>query len=160
MNTDFNMIIREAEPAEAETLSSLALRSKAYWGYSSEFMLACRKELTYSAEQILSQDYRFFLGEIAGVCTGFYAISRTSQETAELEALFIEPSHIGKGYGRTLIKHAKVVAGALGFSRLTLQSDTNAAEFYRAMGSVFVGERESASIPGRYLPVYSIELST
>jgi len=33
-------------------LSNLAFRSKAHWGYSDEFMAACRDELTYSSEKI------------------------------------------------------------------------------------------------------------
>ena len=42
----FDPPIRSARPEEAETLSALALRSKAYWGYPADFMEACREELT------------------------------------------------------------------------------------------------------------------
>jgi hypothetical protein len=35
---------RRARPNEAAVLSELALRSKAYWGYSDEFMEQCRAE--------------------------------------------------------------------------------------------------------------------
>ena len=40
--------IRRALPSEAASQSALARRSKAVWGYSPEFMEACRDELTLS----------------------------------------------------------------------------------------------------------------
>jgi hypothetical protein len=40
-----NLVIREAVSSEAALLSALAMRSKAYWGYSSDFMEKCRAEL-------------------------------------------------------------------------------------------------------------------
>ncbi|CAH8245865.1 hypothetical protein WJ0W_003100 [Paenibacillus melissococcoides] len=46
------MLIRKAKPDEAGYLSGLAFRSKAYWGYSHDFMEACRDSLTVSPERI------------------------------------------------------------------------------------------------------------
>ena len=40
---------RSAKPEEADALSALAFRSKAYWGYGAEFLEACRSELTLTA---------------------------------------------------------------------------------------------------------------
>ena len=40
--------LRDGESNEAEALSALALRSKAYWGYDEAFMTACVGELTVS----------------------------------------------------------------------------------------------------------------
>jgi hypothetical protein len=51
--------IRPASPDEAALISSLAIRSKGHWGYSAEFLDACRDELTYTAAQIASTDYEF-----------------------------------------------------------------------------------------------------
>jgi len=48
------IIIRDAVPDEAVLLSDLAMRSKAYWGYSIEFMEACRQELTVLPSDIKS----------------------------------------------------------------------------------------------------------
>ena len=44
--------IRLARLDEAEQLTQLALRSKASWGYSEEFMAACRDELTLTAARL------------------------------------------------------------------------------------------------------------
>ena len=43
-------MIRRANVSEVESLSDIAYRSKAHWGYTREFMDACRDELTLSAE--------------------------------------------------------------------------------------------------------------
>ena len=43
-------VIRAARSDEAGLLSEIAFRSKAYWGYSEEFMVSCREELTVTAE--------------------------------------------------------------------------------------------------------------
>ena len=150
--------MRPARPAEAEALSTLALRSKAHWGYSSAFMEACRDELTYRADDIASASFRFVVAEVDAAIVGFYALERLSAEEVELEALFVEPSHIGCGWGRALITHARQEAAKWGASTMTIQGDPHAEAFYRAAGGVRTGHRVSASVPGRYLPVFTIEL--
>jgi hypothetical protein len=107
------MGIREAFPDEARLLSDLALRSKAHWGYSQDFLDSCRPELTVDPAQIGSDDYQYFATVDEDVIIGFYALEHLD-DGYELEALFVEPAHIGT--------------------------------------------RESASIPGRYLPLFEIEI--
>lgn len=65
---------------------------------------------------------------------------------------------IGRGLGRTLIEHAKEKATDLGIRQLVIQGDANAEAFYKAAGGVRDGQRESGSIPGRFLPVFRIDL--
>lgn len=154
-----NCSIRHVHPEEAASLSALALRSKAYWGYSAEFIAACRAELTYSADQIQGDNFRFFVAENGGSLIGFYALGQLSIDELELEALFVDPPYIGKGYGRALIEHAKRTAAELGAAFLIIQGDPNAERFYRAAGGKPTGCRESASIPGRYLPTFAISLA-
>ena len=148
--------IRPAKPQESDRLSALAFRSKVYWGYPQEFMNACRAELTYTADDI--RDHHFFVILNDDRPVGFYGLTRLAAIEIELEALFVEPEYIGKGYGRALIEHAKTVAKQLGGSELIIQGDPNAAQFYLRAGGKLIGERESASIPGRYLPVFSVYL--
>ena len=101
-------VIRPAKSAEADFLSALALRSKAHWGYSAAFLDACKDELSFTAEQIQSDGFNFFVAEADSMCIGFYALSR----------------------------------------------------IYHAAGGVRSGRRESASIRGRFLPLFTIDLST
>jgi GNAT superfamily N-acetyltransferase len=150
--------IRPARTGEARLLSELALRSKAHWGYSTEFLEAVRTELSYNEEQLQSERMRFFVLESAGRSVGFYALAHQSGTEIELDALFVEPEHIGKGFGRLLIEHAKSVAAAMGGTRLIIQGDPNAERFYLAAGAVLTGTRESASIPGRFLPTFAMDL--
>ena len=42
---------------------------------------------------------------------------------------------------------------------MIIQGDPNAKNFYLKVGAKLIGERESASIPGRYLPVFIINLT-
>ena len=148
--------IRLARPEEADLLSALAKRSKAYWGYPDEFMAACQAELTYTPEQIDAPQYTFCM------CTtgGFHALLQLTADTVELEALFVEPQHIGSGFGRKLIEHAQDHARQLGASSLVIQGDPNAEKFYLAAGAVHSGSRESNSIAGRQLPVFTISLTS
>lgn len=154
------IIIRDAAPDEATLLSDLALRSKAYWGYSDEFMDACRHELTIRPSSIKSDRIQYAVAERRFKVAGFYAIARLSVSEFELEALFVEPLHIGSGVGRALMNHAKYHAAALGGRIIIVQSDPNAEKFYRAAGGRPAGVQESKSIPGRFLPTLEILLET
>jgi GNAT superfamily N-acetyltransferase len=151
--------IRAARVDEAGLLSDLALRSKAHWGYSPEFIERCREELTYDEEQLRSEDMRFFVVESDQRIVGFYALKLLGASEIELEAMFVEPSFIGLGFGRLLMEHAKLVGVELGAKQLIVQSDPYAERFYKAAGGVVTGTRESASIPGRYLPTLAIDLT-
>jgi GNAT superfamily N-acetyltransferase len=151
--------IRAARVDEAGLLSDLALRSKAHWGYSPEFIERCREELTYDEEQLRCEDMRFFVVENDQRIVGFYALKLLGANEIELEAMFVEPSLIGQGFGRLLMEHAKLVGVELGAKQLIVQSDPYAERFYKAAGGVVTGTRESASIPGRYLPTLAIDLT-
>lgn len=150
--------IRLARPDEAGLLSALALRSKAHWGYSEEFMAACRDELTYAAEQIDAPQFTFCVCTVEDTVVGFHALERLSPDCAELEALFVEPEYIGQGVGRALIEHAKDYARQRGSSSLVIQGDPNAEKFYLAAGAVRSGSKESRSIAGRKLPLFTVNL--
>ncbi|HEY0681476.1 MAG TPA: GNAT family N-acetyltransferase [Steroidobacter sp.] len=152
--------VRPARPDEARLLSDLALRSKAHWGYSAEFLAAVRNELSYRVEQIESADMSFTVLEVDGAPVGFYALKLLTATEVELDSLFVEPHFIGRGLGRKLIEHAKLAATGLGARRMIIQGDPNATAFYVAAGGVLTGTRESGSIPGRLLPTFAIELAS
>lgn len=156
-STSSTITFRQAVPQEAESLSHLALRSKSHWGYSDEFLFLCKDELTYSAAQITTSP-AFVVAETHGVVVGFIALDHVKDGEIELEALFVEPEHIGRGIGQALMNRAKEVACALGAKSLIIQGDPHAESFYRMAGGEFVGTRESESIPGRMLPVFQVRL--
>jgi GNAT superfamily N-acetyltransferase len=150
--------MRPAGGKDAPLLTALALRSKAHWGYTDEFITACREELTYTKEQLEAPQV---FGQIClshELPIAFYVLEQTSADIAELDALFIEPEYIGKGIGRMLIEHAKEQAGRLGVVKIVIQGDPNAEPFYIAIGALPCGTRESGSISGRQLPLFILEL--
>jgi GNAT superfamily N-acetyltransferase len=149
--------IRPASPAEAGRLSTLAFRSKASHGYPADFMEACRAELTYASHAIAAGGFEVL--EADGEVQGFYALLKVSPDTWELDALFVEPDAAGHGYGRMLMEHAIDAARARGGARLVIQADPHAVGFYERMGAVRIGERPSASIRGRALPLLEIALA-
>ncbi len=150
--------LRRAGPGDAAALSSLAFRSKASWGYDIEFMKRCRHELTYSGADLEAPGFRFQVCELDGELVGFYALETLSEHAAELQGLFVKPGLLRKGIGRLLIEHLRGEAELLGITSITIQGDPNADEFYQSIGAKPAGYRESASIPGRFLPVYRLTI--
>ena len=137
------MHIRPARADEAPSLTELALRSKAHWGYDDDFMARCRDELTITPADVGRVD----VAELDGAVVGMVRL-----EGAAVEDLFVEPSVIGTGVGRALFRHVVRRAAAEGVEVLTIDADPHAEGFYRSMGATRVGEAPSGSIPGRLLP--------
>lgn len=152
------VIIREAVSDDASFLSSLAIRSKAYWGYSTEFMDACIDELSVSPAYIENCDFHYVVAVVNKEIVGFYELEGLSGDEIELGALFVDPDHIGTGIGKALIERAKSHAVNLGARKLNIQGDPNAKKFYRSAGGVPTGSKKSESIPGRFLPTFQIPL--
>ena len=153
------MLIRPALPSEVETLSELALRSKQQWGYDDDFMERCQDELTVRAEDAIEQ--RVFVAEdpAGGAISGFSMLSRSDEPDPELAMLFVEPTLMGKGIGAALMRDAMQRVIDRGWSTLRIEADPNAAGFYEHFGAELVGSVASASIPGRELPLYRIDLA-
>lgn len=150
------ILVRAARVDEAELLSALALRSKAYWGYDEAFMASCRAELTVHPGMVEARPT--LVAETPdGIVVGYAALDGRPPH-GELAALFVDPSAIGSGVGRLLYEHATATARSLGFRRLSIDADPNAEPFYRAMGAVRVGVTPSGSVPGRALPLMTVAL--
>lgn len=62
-------------------------------------------------------------------------------ESGSIDALFVEPAHMGTGLGKEMLLHLENLAADAGLAALKLDSSLNAAEFYRRHG--FVGDRLS-----------------
>ena len=119
-------------------------------------MQSCLEELTLDQRYIKSNPT--FVIEVEGNTIGFYSLEHISASEAELGYLFVEPTFIGKGYGRQLMAHAQQEARHFGYSQMIIQGDPNAEQFYRAAGGSVVGTRKSTSIPDRELPLFRIDL--
>lgn len=143
------LIIRSARSDELPGLSDLCFRSKAVWGYDQRFMEACRQELSLGPQDL--EQTHVAVAEQDGRILGVVQI-RISAGEAELLKLFIEPRALRKGIGRVLFASAADVSSGAGASRIVIESDPEAAPFYRKMGARDAGQAPSGSIPGRMLP--------
>ena len=141
--------IRPARGEDAGPVSALALRSKGHWGYSAEFLEACRDELTYTEADCVSGD--LLVAESGAAVTGFFLLRGTAPDGV-LQAIFVDPPWIGHGLGGVLLTHALDLARSRGISRVSVDSDPGAEPFYLHHGARRVGEVASGSIPGRVLP--------
>jgi GNAT superfamily N-acetyltransferase len=136
-------VMRRARPDEADALRELIVRSMAHWRHSDAVLDQARRLVSIGPEEI-ARDEAWVL-EVGGAVGGFYRMTFHGSR-AEIEELFLEPAWIGQGLGRRLFEDAVARARRLGARRVTWDSDTQAAGFYRAMGGVAVGDTQS-SIP-------------
>lgn len=151
--------IRKAHSSESALLTRIALTSKAYWGYSDEFMQSCKEELTVTPDKLTADHFSYRVIESDGTVHGYYALQTLSGSEVELEALFVIPDAIGNGLGKALMQDAIDCARQAGYKFIIIQSDPHADDFYTAMGSIATGKQESQSIAGRYLTVFKYNLN-
>lgn len=146
--------LRPARPEDSPVLSRIARAAKAHWGYSRELMRLWNEDLTVTPG---------FVREHTVVCAlhgarivGFYGVTGEG-ETRELEHMWVDPRHMGRGVGRMLLEHALESLRGTGCLRLEIVSDPNAVPFYRRLGGVRIGE--VPSIPaGRTLPLLELRV--
>jgi GNAT superfamily N-acetyltransferase len=150
------LTLRPARVDEAATLSELALRSKAHWGYDEEFLDACRAELTVTVASI---DTGAVTVAVVGEVIAGFSARVDEPPVRELDALFVDPPFIGQGIGAALFAAFRAEAVADGCTRLRIGADPNALGFYERQGAVVVGERPSESVPGRRLPLLELDLT-
>jgi GNAT superfamily N-acetyltransferase len=148
--------IRPASAAEADLLTDLSLRSKAFWGYDASFLARCRAVMIVKASSIGSRPH--YVAEVDGRIAGFYGFEPEA-EGIGLDYLFIENDLIGRGIGQVLWRHAVDTARRLGHPALIVVSDPNAEGFYLKMGCRRIGTRPSELENGRQLPLLRYELS-
>ena len=116
-----------------------------------------RNVLTITPEFIAANET--FAAVVEGQIIGFYSL-RESSGMLRLEHLWIVPTQIGKGMGRSLFRHAIERAAARGASSLTIEADPNAEPFYRRMGADRIGS-VAGEVNGqrRELPLLAFDLA-
>ena len=145
------LVVRLAEPSEAEVLTRLAMTAKASWGYSDAFMEACRAELTMTPTKMSAWTVR--VADIDGTIYGMIAVNfGRASGNAELEDFFVDPIYQGRGVGWALISVVFKTCQSRSVRALGVDADPNAEKIYRRFGFATVGRAPSRSIPGRTLP--------
>ena len=148
-------MIRAAVEAESEMLTALARRSKAHWGYDSDTLALMETALAITPDTI--SHATVLVHETAGVVDGVTAIE-VDRGDWELAHLWVDPERIRSGIGRRLVAALVERARDAGVSDILIHADPNATGFYRRLGAVQIGYRESDVIPGRQLPLLRLSI--
>lgn len=82
------------------------------------------------------------MAESEGALLGFYALI-VRGDKAELDHMWVAPTHLGTGVGKELFIHAMQRAAGSNVSEVEILSDPNAEGFYRKMGAHRSGETVS-----------------
>lgn len=143
------MTIENATANDNEILTVLTKKSKAYWGYSEEQIEMWSEVLTISKEYIATKSvYKLVVNN---EIVGYYSFFHESEETIELDNLFVWPDFIGKGFGQILMKDFLLRLENSGIKKVVLDAEPKAEKFYERIGFVKVGEIQT-SIKDRFLP--------
>ncbi len=121
-------------------------------------MALCVPSLTIS-EASIAEGRVLVAVDAAGRTVGTVSVGRDGDD-AELALMFVDPAAMGGGIGRLLFEAATDLARKLGYRRMTILADVNAAPFYERVGARFQRNEPSDAIPGRFLPFYEYDLTS
>lgn len=149
------MTVKKASTKDNEILTEITKKSKAYWGYSEEQILAWNVSLTISKD-FIENNYVFKLLKDNKII-GYYAYVDIECDNVKLDSLFILPEYIGKGFGRFLVTDFLNRMRNDKCERILVDSDPNAEAFYVKLGFTRIGEFET-SVPKRIMPILEMTL--
>jgi GNAT superfamily N-acetyltransferase len=154
MTTSFNII--RGMPEHASKLTEITVSAKRHWGYPEKWMQLWLPQLTISPDYISKNEV--WLAVIGNIPVAYYSLKQDGGYLW-LDNLWILPEFMGQGVGRQLFHHALERSRARDISRLNIEADPNAVNFYEKMGACKIGERHS-EVDGqpRTLPVMEIDL--
>jgi GNAT superfamily N-acetyltransferase len=121
------------------TLTEIAHAAKRHWGYPERWMQHWRDTLTITPDYIAGNEV--YVARLGDAIVGFYALMGSGAKLT-LDHLWLSPSQIGAGIGRTLFNHAMAKAKQLGATEIEIEAEPNAVGFYERMGATRVGENE------------------
>ena len=150
------MIIREATPSDLALATQIVRSSSAYKGmYQAQV-----EQVEFSNEYLAHSIFR--VAEDAASLIGFYALRWSAESPSsteiELDFLFVENSHQGRGVGKALLADAQAQARAQGASTLLIIAHPPSASFYQKMGANYEGVSPPTGQATWPRPVYRIYL--
>lgn len=156
--TAADLDFRPADPAEADVLWALTLRSLGHWGHPENFPELIAQ---MSAEDAITDAYirdndTWVLASADGAPVGYYGL-KPIDDGIDLTYMFLEPEAIGGGLGRRMWDHAVARARTSGKERMRIISDPMSIGFYATMGAEL--ERKVALAPDFELGVMWLPLT-
>jgi GNAT superfamily N-acetyltransferase len=134
------MRIRLALPEEREALEELQRRASLALETYNEQLEANPDAIHLPAQQIALGEV--IVAEVDGRIAGF-AVVLDELNVAELDGLFVEPSHWRQGIGAALVHEAVHLARDRGLSLITVVANPAAREFYEKCGFAVEGEAQT-----------------
>lgn len=146
------MQLRKAVPSDAPRLTAIAFAAKWHWGYPEAWIQRWSDALTITPEYIAT-NVCFAVIEEPDEILGFAALRKEAGEFW-LDHLWLLPAAMGRGIGRMLFERCEAEAKNVCATRLRIEADPHAEEFYARMGARTVS-RVSAAMDGaeRFLPM-------
>ena len=126
--------VRTALPADTAELRALYRRS-AVTNDGGRRALAARPDLVEPSDADLRAG-RVRAALLDGRLVGFTVVVPGPADAAELDAVFVDPDHMGRGIGRLLLDDAIAVARASGATALEVTANPAAVAFYVRAGFV------------------------
>ena len=134
------MRIRRAQAKERDALEDLQRRASLALGTHNAQLEANPDAIHLPAEQIALGEV--LIAEIDGEIAGF-AVILDEGGRAELDGLFVEPSHWRQGIGTALVDEAVHLARDRGLSLMTVVANPAARRFYERCGFSVEGEEQT-----------------
>lgn len=136
MNQEVEIV--RAQPEDASTLTGIAMAAKRHWGYPDNWMVKWQEVLTISPSSVsVNKVYKAIRN---GKIVGFYELINTHTKL-ELKHMWVHPDEIGHGVGQQLMAHVIRQAVSADHEDMEIESDPNAAGFFKKMGARSVGAR-------------------
>lgn len=129
--------IRTARPDERNALEDVQRRASLMWDEYRPFLLANPEAIALPLAQV--QEGWVRVAEEAGRILGFSALV-TRGRGFDLDGLFVEPEHWGRGVGRALVRDAIARAGG---AVLTVLANPRAEGFYLRQGFAVTGREQT-----------------
>lgn len=160
--------IRKATALDAQGIFDLRSRSiiEKCSGFYSEDVLLQWTQGAMSGAFIQDVEATFYVSEYAAenvprcesetAANTIIGSGKINLITGMLDAIFVDPSHNGKGAAKTMISFLEALARQSGLQKLILESTLNAAPFYRRCG--FSGETQSTYHSPRGLAIACIPM--
>ncbi|WP_323756386.1 GNAT family N-acetyltransferase [Roseivirga sp.] len=138
----------QAQIEDIDELNLISFTSKQHWGYPEEWMELWKEDLLLTETDFeIQQIYKLVLeGKIIGFC----AIQELT-EAYDVTNLWIEPAHIGLGFGKMLLSFC-IEKAVKNDKPIIVEADPNTEAFYANQGFVTYGQKESLP-KGRFLPL-------
>lgn len=128
------MSIRRAGPADTRALRRMMATSNGYERPEARAMIE-----RFAADWVVPEvGHEVWLLEEDGEAAGFYQLIPHGRDQ-ELDLFFTADAFQGRGVGRRLFAHMLERAGLLSAETVVINSNPEAADFYRRMGAVDIG---------------------